>query len=264
MYLLRQYEVLNGQYFLTMESSMLQELISIGFSEKEARLYSALVELGETTIGPLEKKLRVHKQILYNLLKRLEQRGAVLVTNRNGRKHFNITDPDILRLHIESQKAIVESLVPKIYDDMGIQRQISEIRIYDGVAAVQAFHLKMFKQCSRGAEIEILGAGGDAFLKIARQRLFFERYENIRVSKKISHKLLMYENQRKVEPGYTQRRYVEAKYLPEEFTQPIATQIWPDRVAILLFDETPRIVEIKSAKIVEGFRHYFAMLWKMG
>lgn len=64
-------------------------------------------------------------------------------------------------------------------------------------------------------------------------------------------------------PTYIVRRFVEARYLPEQFTQPTATHIWPDRISILFFDKVPRIIEIKSAKVADGFRNYFEMLWKM-
>lgn len=255
--------ILNMKWSIFFDYHMINELTALGFSEKEAHLYATIVELGETTIGPLEKKLQTHKQILYNLIDKLNKRGVVLTTHKNGRKYFSIADPDILRSQIEAQKAIVESLVPKIYANSGAVKQLSEIRTYDGLTAVHAFHLKMFKQCPKEAIVEILGAGGDAFLKIAQQCSFFDRYENIRVQEKISHKLLMYENQRNDDRAYVERKYVEAKYLPEHFIQPIATQIWPDRIAILFFDQAPKIIEIKSAKITEGFRNYFSLLWKI-
>ncbi len=241
-----------------------KELQALGFSEKEARVYVALTGLGTTTIGAIERKTRIHKQMLYPLLEKLQQEGAVAVTLRNGRKQFSITDPNVLRARIESQRAIADALVPKIYAEMGADQQTSEIKVYSGTNAVQAFLTKILKQMPERANLDILGAGGDAFLStVGRHNLYFERYENLRIGKKISHRMLMYENQRDTDPIYTVRRYVETKYLPEQFTQPIATHIWPDRISILFFDQVPQIIEIKSAKVAEGFRNYFEMLWKM-
>lgn len=244
---------------------MQKELQQLGFSEKEARVYAALTGLGTTTIGAIERKTRIHKQMLYPLLEKLQREGIVAVTLRNGRKYFSITDPDVLRARVESQRAIADTLVPKIYAEIGAESAASEIRMYKGVHAVQAFFTKMFKQMSRGSNFDILGAGGEAFMsKIGRPGLYLERYDAARLKKRISQRMLMYKNQRDTDPAYTVRRYVETKYLPEHFRQPVATHIWPDRVSILFFDEIPQIIEIKSAKIAEGFRNYFEMLWKMG
>lgn len=243
---------------------MQKELQQLGFTDKEARAYAALAGLGEVAIGALERKTRIHKQLLYPVLHSLADRGFVAVSLHNGRKHFAITDPDFLRAHIESQKAVAETLVPQIYAQMGAENTATDIKTYRGTRAVQAFFIKMLKQMPAGSNLDILGAGGEAFMsKVGRPGLFLGRYDAARTPKKLSHRMLMYENQRGVDPAYTVRRYVEARYLPETFHQPMATHIWPDRVSILFFDEEPQIIEIKSTKMAEGFRNYFEMLWRM-
>ncbi len=243
---------------------MQKELQQIGFSEKEARVYAALAALGTTTIGALERKTHIHKQMLYPLLEKLRQEGVVGVTLRNGRKHFSIIDPDVLRSRAESQRAVAESLVPKIYAEMGAESAASEIRVYKGVHAAQAFFIKMLKQMSQGSSFDILGAGGEAFMsKIGRPGMYLQRFDGVRMERKISERMLMYENQRDTDPAYTVRRYVETKYLPEHFRQPTATHVWPDRISMLFFDDEPQVIEIKSAKMAESFRNYFEMLWKV-
>lgn len=243
---------------------MQKALQSLGFTEKEARVYVALVSIGNTTIGAIERKARIHKQMLYPILEKLHQEGVVAVTIKNGRKHFSITDPGVLHARVESQKSVADALVPKIYAEMGADSAASEIKVYNGTTAVQAFLTKMLKQLPERANLDILGAGGDTFLvTVGRPGVYFERYEARRIAKKISHRMLMYENQRGTDPEYTQRRFVETKYLPEQFRQPTATHIWPDRVSILFFDDVPQIIEIKSTKMAESFRNYFEMLWKV-
>lgn len=243
---------------------MQKELQSLGFSDKEARVYVALAGLGNVTIGAIERKTRIHKQMLYPLLEKLQQEGVVAVTLRNGRKHFSITDPDVLRARADSQKAVADALVPKIYAEMGADQQSSEIKTYKGTNAVQSFFTKMLKQMPIGSNFDILGAGGEAFLSaVGRPGMYLQRYDAMRLEKKISQRMLMYENQRNTDPIYTQRRHVATKYLPEHFRQPTATHIWPDRISILFFDETPQIIEIKSIKMTESFRNYFEMLWKI-
>lgn len=243
---------------------MLKELQQLGFSEKEARVYVALAGLGTTSIGPLERKTKIHKQMLYPLLEDMRREGVVSTTLRNGRKQFSVADPDVLRTRAQAQQATAEALVPKIYAEMGADRAASEIKTYNGTLAVQAFFTKMLKQMPAGSNLDILGAGGDAFLStIGSKGLYFDRYEALRISRDISHRQLMYENQRTADPSYLVRRHVENRWLPEHFSQPIATHIWPDRISILFFDDSPQVIEIKSAKVADGFRNYFEMLWRM-
>lgn len=243
---------------------MQKELRSLGLSEKEARVYGALASLGTVTIGAIERKIRIHKQMLYPLLEALEQEGLVGVTLQNGRKHFSITDPDILRTRAESKLAVADALVPKIYAEMGAENAVSEIKVYKGTTAVQAFFTKRLKEMPRGSNLDLLGAGGEAFLStVGRPGMYLKRYDALRIEKKITNRMLMYENQRNTDPEYTQRRLLETKYLPEQFRQPTATHIWPDRVSMLIFGDVPQVIEIKSAKMAESFRNYFEMLWKI-
>lgn len=243
---------------------MQKELQQLGLSEKEARIYSALTGLGTVTIGALERKTGIHKQMLYPLLEKLEHEGLVVVELRNGRKQFSITDPEVLLARVDAQKSVANTLVPQIYAEMGVENTVSEVRTYQGVAAVQSFFMKMLKQMSRESTFDIMGAGGEAFMsRIGRPGMYLERFDTLRNEKSIAQRQLMYENQRDVDPVYTQRRHVETKYLPEQFHQPTATHIWPDRISILFFDEEPHVIEIKSAKMAVSFRNYFEMLWKI-
>lgn len=243
---------------------MKNRLIELGYTEREAELYLALLSIGETTIGPLERRLGLHKQIIYNALEDMKRNGLATVTVKNGRKHFRAADPDTLLEKNARRQELIETLLPDLYAHAGATSGGNEIRLYEGEDAFRAFLLKMIKKTPRESVVPILGAGGDAFLKITKKKAFFERYENLRKDKKISHRLLMYEQQRKTDPAYTKRRFVEVRFLPQTFKQPFATQIWPNRVSLALFDEVPRIIEVEGVSITEGFRNYFDILWDIG
>ncbi|NTW13800.1 MAG: hypothetical protein HGA31_02085 [Candidatus Moranbacteria bacterium] len=243
---------------------MKEKLIELGYTEREAELYLTLLALGDTTVGPLERRLGLHKQIIYNALEDLKREGLATVTVKNGRRHFRAADPDTLLERNVRRQELIETLLPDLYAHAGTTTRGNEIRIYEGEDAFRAFLLKMIKKAPQESVVPILGAGGEAFLRITRKKAFFERYENLRKDKKIQHLLLMYEQQRNTDPAYTVRRYVETRFLPETFVQPFAIQIWPDRISLALFDEVPRIIEVEGVQITNGFRNYFDILWKIG
>lgn len=243
---------------------MIKKLIELGFSTKQATVYVALIDLRQTTIGPLEKKLGIHKQIIYKVLNELISMNLVNVVIKNGRRHFSAGDFEALIEKNMHQKKLIESLLPDMYARLGKEKNVGDIKIYEGEEAIRAFLYKMLKKTPAKHCISVLGAGGQAFLDLTQKGYFFERYENLRIDKKIEHKLLMYENQRDVSSEYIDRRYVESRFLPEVFHQPIATQIWFDRIALLMFGEKPQIIEIESKQITDSFRNYFEMLWEMG
>lgn len=243
---------------------MIERLTKIGLSENQARVYLAVLKLGECSVGPLEKELGLFKQSIYNILDELIDKKLIEVKVKNNRKYFVTVDPDVLLDQHISRGRAIEKLIPELHTLEGIDKYISDIKIYSGVKAFQIFHEKMLKQSPESSQLDIIASGGDEFLKITRQRYFFDRYESLRINKKIHHNILLYESQRQTDREYLERRYVKVKFLPGNLTQPMATQIWPSLVAILLFGQDPQIVEIKSKKIRDGFKNYFDVLWEMG
>jgi len=54
----------------------------------------------------------------------------------------------------------------------------------------------------------------------------------------------------------------EVKFLPKEYASPASTNIYGDKVAILLWEEEPLAIVIKNKKIADAYRSFFSLLWK--
>lgn len=247
------------QIFLTMHVQELQEL---GLSERQAKVYLMLLQMGDVTVGPLSQQLQMHKQSVYDVLAELQNAGVVCVEENASPRVFSAVDPSVFLTQQKERDVLLSRLVPELSLLQGSEQYVSEIKTYSGLKAVHTFHEQQMKRLSEGANIDVLGAGGDRFLEFATKRAFFDRYENIRIKKKITHRLLMFHNQRDTDSAYTQRRYVDVRYLSDALQQmPMATQIWPDSIVMLLFGEEPQVVHIKSKRIRDGFLSYFESLW---
>ena len=62
----------------------------IGFTKGEAKVYFALLELGESTIGPISKKSNVTVSKTYPILDKLTQKGLVTRVIKFKKNHFII------------------------------------------------------------------------------------------------------------------------------------------------------------------------------
>lgn len=240
----------------------IQECTSL--DEKQVLTYMTVFEMGEVGIGPLAEELQLHKQSLYNILEQLEEKELVTVKIKNGRKYFRAVNPE--KIIQEQQKKLLqlEHIVPELQLLEGAKKYVSDIEVYSGVTAFQHFHEQQLKRMVKESSLDVIGAGGDDFLSVMKRGSFFRRYENVRIDRKVSHRLLMYADQKNVDPLYINRKYVIAKFLPLTLGQPpMATQIWPDSVALLMFGTDPQIVHIRSQKIRDGFVAYFRALWEI-
>lgn len=67
------------------------ELKKVGFSDKEARVYLALLELGSAPVQEIAKKAKVNRATTYVVLDALKKRGAIS-TVEQGKKTFYATE----------------------------------------------------------------------------------------------------------------------------------------------------------------------------
>ena len=67
---------------------LLSTLKQIGLSEKQAGIYLAALELGETTVKEIAKKAEIKRTTIYDLLDEMIESGLIKQTIKESRKKF--------------------------------------------------------------------------------------------------------------------------------------------------------------------------------
>lgn len=87
---------------------MHKELEIIGLSEKEAKVYVAMLELGPAPILEITLKAGINRPTVYVQIESLKKRGLVS-TQLKGKKHLFIAeDPHQLSTLLEKEKKLLE------------------------------------------------------------------------------------------------------------------------------------------------------------
>lgn len=104
-----------------MNEVILQKLIAYGFSDKEARVYVALLELGPATAFRVARTADVNRSSAYVILDALRVRGLVGVSKDKKVQRFMASSPDILLEAAEEAakkqeevKQGIESIMPDL------------------------------------------------------------------------------------------------------------------------------------------------------
>ncbi len=257
--------VLGDFYPFILTSTMRDELIQLGLSSHQADIYLALLESGPSSIGPLAKKVHLHRQIIYNTLAELERQGLVTVSPKGYRRYFRAESPENITRNIKRQVALAQEIVPQLNQHQATSKHANEITVYEGILEIQRFFRQALENQPAHSTVSIIGGGASKFFDLVDQDNFFRQYEKIRLRKQIKHAILLYENQKK-DPKvdlYTNRRdLVTSKFLSDDFDQPLATTIWHDRLSMLFFGPTPLIISLKGGALVKTYQNYFKLLWK--
>lgn len=83
---------------------LLKELIKFGLSEKEAKLYVALLELNENTAHHLAKKAGLNRPTAYVVLDSLIVKGLASKYEKKGVAYYVAEDPDALEFRFTVQQ----------------------------------------------------------------------------------------------------------------------------------------------------------------
>lgn len=246
-----------------MEKDVHGLLEKYGLTKRQALLYTLLLKHGASKVGLLQKHTGLHKQTIYNELSELIKEEYVSESTHNGRKVFFANEPEVF---IEKQKAkqnLLEYMVPKLHAITGWGEGVSTVHVYEGVKSISAFHQSKIKKMPINSEVCILGAGGKHLLQFENQVKLVSIYDTIRTRRSISQRLLMYENQRNEYPEYTEKRFkTGVRYIQSPLKNTMATQIWFDAIALFIFTDTPKLIEIQSKQAVQTYTNYFDLLWK--
>jgi len=246
---------------------MEKELQQLGYSLNQAKIYLALLELGQTTVGPIIKKTGLHRQVVYNTLEELEKLDLIQATTKNNRQNFAIIDPRKIIENITKKQNLAEDLLPELLAKQKKGSASQEVKIYEGIEGFQAMHYNNIKNTPVNGEYLVLSAGADRWVPIMEANNFIYKYEKLRLDKNIQIRLLSYEDMRpnwdKIKDVYGQgeknKKFV--RYLPKSFNNPVGIQIYTDRVALISYIDPLIVVEIKNMHFVRIFRQYFENLW---
>ena len=95
---------------------IVKQLVEFGLSEKEAKVYLALLELEVATVNDIAKVANINRSSTYVVLESLKKKGLVSVSEDKKVKKFIAISPDMLLLEAQNQANEAENIKNKIGD----------------------------------------------------------------------------------------------------------------------------------------------------
>lgn len=232
---------------------ILQEL---GLTESESKVYLALLELGPSLAGTISRKTGIHRRNIYDITERLIQKGLIGYILKNNRRLFEAANPERFKEILdEKQKALEENIgdLKFLYQKTKEKQETNFYTGIEGLKTVFQDQLEVNKN-NKKKEILILGASQSAFEILP---FYFKWYDFDRVKKKIKVRIIASERLNKKIP------LSEIKYLPQKYSNPLAINIYGNKVAIILWKKSPIAIVIKNSEIADSYRQYFELMWKV-
>lgn len=115
----------------------MQVLIDCGFSEKQAKVYLALLELGTSTISPVAERAQVKRTSVYNFIDELVKLGVVGRTKRRGRWYYFAESPETLLSLQEQRCRRMEAVLPSLIRRQAQAKAKPSVTYFEGATEVK-------------------------------------------------------------------------------------------------------------------------------
>lgn len=119
--------------------ALINELQKIGLSDKEAKVYLAMLELGQVSVQEISKKSGVNRATTYVILDSLMQKGLCSTYHKDKKEFYMAESPEkiisVLELHkneIDEQQKQIIGLMPQLKAIYNKQGDKPVVRFFEG------------------------------------------------------------------------------------------------------------------------------------
>ncbi len=239
-----------------------EDLIELGFNKNEAKVYISLIRFREADAHRLIQDTKFHKNIVYDNLEKLIDKGLVTYIIKEGRKIFKIASPNMLveffnekEKKIQEDKTKAKRLADEINKLSKETKEKQEATIYRGIKGIKSF----YKESLEGGDYVVFGAPKESVTMMGET--FWKNHNLKRIEKKIKVRMIFNPSIRSY--GKTIKNKVTlVKYFDKDFEPLTETHIQGDTVGVIVWTNEPVLFLIKDSNVAKSYLNFFEDMWK--
>ncbi len=225
-------------------------LVDFGLTPNEAKIYLALIDLGPSLAGKISRKTGIHRRNVYDSIERLIQKGLIGYIKVNNHNLFQASNPNKFLDIIKERENLIFPIVSELTSKYNMTLDKEETNFFKGKDGLRS----VLEDQLNYREILILGANPKAGEVM---QFYFNWYNKTRMKKRIHLKIITHER------WFQRLKLSEVRYFSQKYANPLAINIYGDKVAIILWSKSsPIAIVIKSKEIANGYKNYFELMWK--
>ena len=244
---------------------LIKSLRNLGLSDKEARVYLALLQLGPATPYKIAKRSHLKRPTAYVIAEELLEKGFVVVAP--GEKHTYIArPPEVLFEEAESKMKDARKSLPELKSLQGGIAEKPTVLYFEGVEGIRQ---ALFHRVKETHDTEILGFYADAsFASLSLLPVTLE-YNEYRVAHNIKARGIVTDTKELREMGFDKffnlkdqaSSAFNAKIVSKDiYSSNASFEFYENFIKIIFFDTAISVI-IESPTVARAMRQIFEMLW---
>lgn len=233
-----------------------KELIKLGLSEREAIIYLASLEIGRGGILNISKKSGLAKSTTHDVLKGLIKKGFIHPYVKGKRRIYSSVEPSVLKKKIESQKLLIDKILPELEAMYNVDARRPHVRFFEGEEGVQAVTTEILNEAK---EMLAVASVDDAFTLLPQ---YFPKFSQERVARGIPARIIFRNtkmaHQRK---SRDKKELRTSKIVDSKIPFYSMLFIWNNKVAIMTFKKEYSILVTEDHGTAQIIRAVVELAW---
>ena len=242
-----------------MDSTQLEKL---GLNRNEARVYLALLGRGEATAQELIKALGVHRNIVYDNIEKLAEKGLVSFMTDGPKRKFVAEKPAAVMEYLKNKRKMIDieindarKLLPEITKILGTTSSKQEVTLFKGIAGLK----KILLEIVQSKQSWCIGITNES-VKILGET-FWKNY-NLKKKQYKTEEWLLWNHDYK-DTVILKNKKVHNRILQKEIEQVTETIMWNNKVGVFVYSQEPLVIVMENREIFRMYRSHFEFLWKL-
>ncbi|MBU4502652.1 MAG: hypothetical protein KKA79_08700 [Nanoarchaeota archaeon] len=227
-------------------------LSNVGMTKNEIAVYLALLKLGSSRVGAISKEAGTNRSYSYDALKKLLEKGLVSYAIIGKMKYFRPVSPKRLKSLLKERQDDVDDIMPHLNGLYKTKEKEYNVRLYHGFKGVKTVLLNIVGE---GKENCVFGSEAQLYNRFPT---FSTHFRKLLDEKNIKIRHIARRGVRVLPSKNT-----EVRFIPKKSMSPVATNIFGDKIAIIIWSEVPEAVIIHNKAAAESYRSYFNLLWNI-
>jgi len=239
-----------------------EQLTRLGLLESEAKVYLALVGLGQLPAGKIAKETRLNRVSVYKALQTLKEKGLVSYVIKANRQEYCATSPNAVQKMVEEKQKELEEVkkqLPTLQQMFKSTKKKVETNVYEGIKGAKAIWERLLEECGKDDEWLVLGAPKSAELMGG----YFKDFNDRRAKKKVVMRIVYNKDAAELIKIRKQQPLTKVRVMPAEYITPTSLEVVRDNALLVIYEPEIVIIHMKSAEVAKSFEAYFNILWKI-
>ncbi|MDD5433659.1 MAG: helix-turn-helix domain-containing protein [Candidatus Pacebacteria bacterium] len=240
-----------------------KQLVELGFTEKEAMVYLALLEMGPSTVSEIGRQAKINRTTGYDIVEMLCSKGLANALGEGTIKKYTVEDPEKIIAFSQSKfqeaQAQFEASKKLLPELKSIFQKIEKpkVKFYEGING-----LKEVYEETLTAKEPLIGYGS-AEPYFETMQNFGENYLKRRVAKGIHGRFIAPNTSQTQERARNDKAELrETRLVPKEkLNIEIEVNIFDNKIIMASFKEGLGII-IESQKIADAQKKIFELAWE--